>query len=73
MEKIWTYDRRTRQEKTLVTRDYCCLYTFLDAQVEAKVFKREDIDYSMLENHRKIYKTNRNIKEIERESLMIVL
>ncbi len=61
MEKVWSYERRTR--------DYCRLYTFMDEQVEAKVIKREDIDYSMLENNRKIYKSHRNIKEIEREFL----
>ncbi len=58
MEKVWAYERRTR--------DYCRLYSFLDMQVESHVIKREDVHYSMLEKQRKLYKTHRNIQEIER-------
>ncbi len=61
MAKVGLYERRTR--------DYCRLYTFIDKQVESNEIKREDVDYSMLEKQRKIYRSHRNIKEIERKFL----
>ena len=59
MERIWAYERRTR--------DYCRLYTEIDQKVSNQEIKREDVDYTMLEKHRKLFKSHRNIKEIERE------
>ena len=59
MERIWAYERRTR--------DYCRLYSEVDEKVAQKIIKREDIDYTMLEKQRKIFRSHRNIKEIERK------
>ncbi len=63
MERIWAYERRTR--------DYCRLYTEIDEKVANNIIKREDVHYGMLEKQRKIYKSHRNIKEIEKKFLEI--
>eukprot|EP00981_Chlorochromonas_danica_P005379 scaffold1091_cov164-Ochromonas_danica.AAC.2 len=55
--RVWKFERRTR--------DYCRAYKSLEESVQGKTVIREEITYDILENQRKIYKTHRNIGEIE--------
>ena len=59
LERIWKFERRARSYKHL--------YMEIESAVEEKKLSREDINFDMLEKIRKVFKTHRNIAEIERK------
>jgi hypothetical protein len=59
IQRVWKYARRTR--------DYCRIYYDLENFISQNTINRDDVTYNMLEKQRKVYKTHRNVGEIDRQ------
>lgn len=64
LPSVWKFERRTR--------DYRRMYEDLAKKTADGSIKQEDISFQLLESMRKVYKTHRNIEEIDRDFIRSV-
>lgn len=59
LESVWKFERRTR--------DYRRMYEELRTKTRDGNIKQEDVSFQLLESMRKVYKSHRNMEEIDRD------